>query len=273
MRHLLLSLAILLGLSAPAHTGTIDPKVNDSKYVEYGAKHECVVQICGEYPKQSINDSKVLFLASSVIVKPRIVLTAAHVVQEAENMYIKLRGEKIKISSAVILKAYDKEKFGPFDLAICHLEKDAFIDFYPELYDKDDEVGKICSISGFGMTGNHRYGAKVHDGKKRAGSNVVDEICSGMLLCSVNKKPYTELEFLIASGDSGGGLFIDKKLAGINSTIMTEKGGTLNSDIQDESCHTRISLHKPWIDFVISELEKSKSIQETKISKNLFDFF
>lgn len=264
-------MTICFGLSV-CSAGTIDPKVPDSKYVEYGKKHECVVQICGEYPKQSIDGSKVCFLASSVIIKPRIVLTAAHVVEEAENMYIKLRDEEIKISTAIILKAYDKTKFGPFDLAICHLEKDAFIDFYPELYGKDDEVGKVCSISGFGMTGNYRYGAKVHDGKKRAGSNIVDEICSGMLSCSVNKKPYTELEFLIANGDSGGGLFIDQKLAGINSTIMTHKGGTLNSDLQDQSCHTRISLHKPWIDFIIEELEKAKGIKNTRISNDLFDF-
>ena len=264
-------MAICFGLSTSL-AGTIDPSVPDSKYVQYGKKHECVVQICGEYPKQSIDGNKVCFLASSVIVRPRVVLTAAHVVEEAENMYIKLRDEEIKISTAIILKAYDKTKFGPFDLAICHLEKDAFIDFYPELYSKDDEVGKVCSISGFGMTGNYRYGAKVHDGIKRAGSNIIDEICSGMLSCSVNKKPYTELEFLIANGDSGGGLFIDQKLAGINSTIMTEKGGTLNSDLQDQSCHTRISLHKPWLDYVISQIEDGKFLKSSKSNSRLFDF-
>lgn len=271
MRLLILSLALIIGLSS-CSAGTINPKVPDSKYVEYGKKHECVVQICGEYPEQKIDGKKVFFIASSVIVRPRIVLTAAHVVEGGKNMYIKLRNEEIKISKAIILKAYDKTKFGPFDLAICHLEKDAFIDFYPELYGKDDEVGKVCSISGFGMTGNYRYGAKVHDGKKRAGSNTVDEIFSGMLVCSINKKPYTELEFLIANGDSGGGLFIDQKLAGINSTIMTEKGGTLNSDLQDQSCHTRISLHKPWIDFLIKELEKNNNLNSTKINRDLFDF-
>ena len=263
--------AIFFGLSTSL-AGTIDPKVSDSKYIEYGKKHECVVEICGEYPKESIDGKKVLFIASSVIVKPRILLTAAHVVEGGKNMYIKLRNEEIKISKAIILKAYDKEKFGPFDLAICYLEKDAFIDFYPELYEKDDEVGKVCSISGFGMTGNHRYGAKVHDGKKRAGSNTIDEICAGMLTCSVNKDPQTKLEFLIANGDSGGGLFIDQKLAGINSTIMTEKGGVLNSDSQDQSCHTRISLHKPWVDFVIEELEKCNNPNNTKINRDLFDF-
>lgn len=252
--------------------GTIDPTVSDTKYVEYGKKHECVVEIGGEYPEQKIGESKTYFTASAVIVKPKIVITAAHVVEKATNMYIKLRDDRIKIKLAIILKAYDSSKIGPFDIAVCYLEQDAFIDFYPELYDKDDEVGKICSISGFGMTGNHRYGAKVHDGKKRAGSNKIDEIFSGMLVCSVNTRPHTSLEFLIASGDSGGGLFIDQKLAGINSTIMTHKGGILNSDMQDQSCHTRISIHKRWIDFVISELESSEDLSKVKIDKQRFDF-
>lgn len=271
MRLLTLLLALIIG-SSSCLAGTIDPTVPDSKYVEYGAKHECVVEIGGEYPEQKVGNSNVFFRASAVIIKPRIVLTAAHVVEKAANMYIKLRDEDIKIKRAIILKAYDSSKFGPFDIAICYLEKDAFIDFYPELYGKDDEVGKICSISGFGMTGNHRYGAKVHDGKKRAGSNTIDEIFSGMLVCSLNTRPHTSLEFLIASGDSGGGLFIDQKLAGINSTIMTHKGGTLNSDLQDQSCHTRISLHKPWIDFVISELESNKGLTGAKLDRQLFDF-
>jgi hypothetical protein len=122
------------------------------------------------------------------------------------------------------------------------------------------------------MTGDYRRGAKFHDGKKRAGSNYIDELFCGMLVCSLQSKPHTSLEFLIAQGDSGGGLFIDQKLAGINSSVMTHKGGTLNSDIQDQSCHTRISLHKPWIDFVISELESKFGLKKSKISTELFDF-
>ena len=252
--------------------GTIDPKVPDAKYVEYGKQHECVVQIGGEYPDQSIEGKRVGFIASSVVIKPRVVLTAAHVIDGAENIYVIVNDEKIKVLCAIRLKAYDKNVMSAFDIAICYLEKEAKIDFYPDLYDKDDEVGKTCSIAGFGMTGTHRSGAKFHDNKKRAGSNNVDELFCGMLVCSLNKKPYTSLEFLIAHGDSGGGLFIDQKLAGINSTIMTHKGGTLNSDLQDQSCHTRISLHKPWIDFVVEELEKDQNIKNTRISRELFDF-
>ena len=59
---------------------------------------------------------------------------------------------------------------------------------------------------------------------------------------------------LIGHGDSGGGLFIDKKLAGIHSCIYTGDG-KLDSSYKDYSAHTRVSLHKPWIDLIINEYE------------------
>jgi hypothetical protein len=270
MRYLILSLAILLGLSGCLHAGTIDPTVKDSKYIEYGSKHECVVPIRGIYSEEK--GKKIGFFGSAVIIRPRIIITAAHVVGEGKDAHIILNDKKIHLLFGLLPKKYEKEKMGTFDIAIGYLQEDAVIDFYPELYDKDDEIGKICSISGYGMTGNHRYGAKVHDGKKRAGSNVIKELFNGMLVCSLLDKPHTSLEFMIANGDSGGGLFIDKKLAGINSCIMTHKGGMLNSDIQDESCHTRISTHKPWLDIIIKELEKIDDGKPVEIDSESLNF-
>jgi secreted trypsin-like serine protease len=55
------------------------------------------------------------------------------------------------------------------------------------------------------------------------------------------------LEFLIASGDSGGGLFIDNKLAGIHSCVMTV-GKNPQSKYGEESGHTRISNFIEWIE-------------------------
>jgi secreted trypsin-like serine protease len=72
------------------------------------------------------------------------------------------------------------------------------------------------------------------------------------LICSISGGKKTELEFLIASGDSGGGLFLDGKLAGINSFVSAEDGKT-NSSYGDESGHTRISLYREWIERETSE--------------------
>lgn len=270
MRYLLLSSVILLGLLRFAHAGTIDPSVPDSKYLDYGKQHECVVSIQGIQSEEE--GKKIGFFGSAIVIKPRIILTAAHVLSSSKDAYITLNGKKIELLFGLHLKKYNEEVMGPFDIALGYLKEDAVIDFYPELYSKNDELGKICSVAGYGQTGNHKYGAKIHDGKKRAGSNRINGFFNGMMVCSLKDSPKTSLEFMISNGDSGGGLFIDQKLAGIHSSIMTHKGGTLNSDIYDESCHTRISVHKPWLDVVIKELEKLNGEGKIEVDADYFDF-
>ena len=64
------------------------------------------------------------------------------------------------------------------------------------------------------------------------------------------------MEFIICPGDSGGGLFIDKKIAGINSCVIATDGKP-NSTYTDEGGHTRISQHLDWIHSVL-ESEKNE---------------
>jgi len=76
--------------------------------------------------------------------------------------------------------------------------------------------------------------------------NKIDYISDSLLMCSPSIMSKTELEFLIASGDSGGGLFIDNKLAGINSCVMAVDKKP-DSTYNDESGHTRVSKFLGWI--------------------------
>lgn len=250
MKQLLHSLIIYISLLSSVFSGTIDPNIDDSKYIQYGQQHKCVVEIVG-----TVENTALKYRASAVIIKPRIILTAAHVIKSGKDPFIVVNEEKINILFSIILADYKEDKLEPFDIAIAYLEKPVQLDFYPELYSKDDEVGKTCSLAGYGMTGTFRTGMVKHDGQKRAGSNKIDTIINNMLVCSVNKPPKTSLEFLICSGDSGGGLFIDQKLAGIHSCIMTDDG-KLDANYNEESLHTRISLHKEWIDEMVLKLEK-----------------
>jgi hypothetical protein len=267
MTRLLLTLALFIGLSPLVVAGTIKPNVDDDKYIEYGAKHKCVVKLSGEYIKDKDKDITGKFAASGVVIKPRIILTATHILHNIKNIYvIKDDQEQIKILFAVSLNKYTHDKPGENDISVCYLEKNIELDFYPELYDSNDEIGKVCSIAGYGASGNNIEGVKFYDGKKRAGSNIVDGLFNGMLTCSINTLPHTELEILIAVGDSGGGLFINQKLAGINSCVV-HKNKTTKPYVDNKSCHTRISLHKKWLDLVVKELENfdvENSLEEVK---------
>ena len=275
MRYLILSLIILLGLSSPAISGTRDPSTPDAKHLAYGEKHQCVVQVKG---KMQIKDEKdetieVTASGSGVIIAKRYMVTAAHVVQNTKDPYIILNKKKIKIEWIVIPKDFAIKKTGPYDIALCRLHEDAIIDFYPELYEKDDELGKLCSLAGWGMHGTWTSGTIYDDDKRRAGSNYVDPIMfCGMLVCSVQDvSKRTTLEFLIGHGDSGGGLFINKKLAGIHSCIYTGDG-KLDSSYKDYSAHTRVSLHKKWIELIVKDYEKILQTIEEASSESVIKF-
>lgn len=238
---------ILLYCSSVCLSGTIDPNIPDHKYIEYGQKYKCVVGICGSYKDNT------LYCASAVIISPNWVLTAAHVVKESKTCFIKINEEKKIITKIVSHQDYDNNEFGYNDIALCYLEQDAGLDFYPKLYRDNDEVGKVCALAGVGLTGTFETGAISSDGKKRGGSNIIDKTDRDLLVCTPSKLyKKTELEFLIGSGDSGGGLFIDGRLAGINSCVMATDGKP-NSTYSDESGHTRISKYMQWIEKTIND--------------------
>lgn len=244
-RNLLIVFLIIFSVSysTTSTSGTIDPSVPDHKYTEFAKQFYCVVNICGEYKDGS------LFCASAVVIDKHHILTAAHVVKNYERCYVTIEDKKFELSDIVVHKDFDNSGFGVADIALGYSKQDFELDGYPPIYEDDDEQDKVCSISGYGLTGNFINGAKISDKKKRAGSNRIDYIDKDLLICSASKKGtkgYTPLEFLIGSGDSGGGLFIDGKLAGINSCVMVV-GKVPSSKYGEESGHTRVSKFKGWI--------------------------
>lgn len=226
------------------YSGTIDPNIPDEKYIEAGDKFDCVLEILGSYEK-----NKQLFSASCVAIDQNWILTAAHVVKDSRFAFIYIEKEKrcVIIDEIIPSKDFEDKKFGKADIALCHTSSDIGLSSYPKLYVKSDEIGKICFIVGYGFTGTFETGMKKNDGKKRAGSNKIDYISDDLLICSPSILNKTELEFLISSGDSGGGLFIDNQLAGINSCVMAIDKSP-NSTYNDESGHTRISIFAEWIE-------------------------
>lgn len=246
-----LLITICLILSPNSFGGTIDPNVSDDKYIEYAKDFKYVYKICG-----TDNGGK-LFCASAVAIEPHWILTAAHVVKNSRTCIVHKEDKAYEAKEIIIHKDFEKNEFGTGDIAIVYVAEDLGLDFYPPLYDTDDEVGKLCSISGYGFTGTFNTGSIKHDGKQRAGSNKIDHTERDFLICSPSRQNKTELEFLIASGDSGGGLFIGNKLAGINSCVLAADKNP-NSTYGDESGHTRISKFIPWIKEIIKKKKVDK---------------
>lgn len=241
--YLVLLLALFFNING-TFAGTIDPGTPDSKYVEFGKEFKSIGRICGTY------QNEIKFCGSCVVISENIILTAAHVVQNYKTVKITVEDKDYEIIKCIWPKEFDDDAFGKSDIAICYSKDPIKLDFYPPLYADEDEAGKVCTLSGYGMKGNFNTGATESDSKKRAGSNKIDHIEKDLLICSPSKpKDKTSLEFLIGSGDSGGGLFIENKLAGIHSCVMwdTKNKNASNSRYGSESGHTRISKYRKWI--------------------------
>ena len=262
MKYLILALLLLMPVQA--HALTTDPYVADSKYVEYGKKYECVLPIAGIYADK-LNSS---FRGSCVVIDEYHVITAAHVVNGSITQHV-IKDNKVYPCSIVAIHAkFDPKKLGQHDIAIARLQRPIKLDFYPKLYNKKDEVTKICGLAGYGHFATYidGYSPKNFDNKRRAGSNIVSIVREYTLGFSVKDKPQTSLEALICPGDSGGGLFIDQKLAGINSYVSATDGKA-DSNINDIGYSTRVSVYNEWIEKtkeIIQEIINKESIKDTK---------
>lgn len=266
LTSLLLFLGIGSGLSALA--GTIDPHTPDSKYVEFGKEFPSVVRIkCKiKCTKPDCPKKEHDYLGSAVVIRPNWIITAGHVVAGTHaQRIVRDDGTEHEIRHLIVHEAFDEDKIGLHDLALGYSPKDFNLKFYTPLYTEADELGKPITIAGYGVPGTFTSGAQHDkaDDKKRGGHNVVESAFASVLICTpsagLKRMP---LEFMITPGDSGGGMFIGDRLAGINSFLLaTDKSpdGTYG----DESAFTRVSLYADWIERQIEEYERALQARST----------
>lgn len=262
---LLFFLSISSGL---VFAGTIDPNTPDSKYVEFGQQFPSVVKFIGKIKCTTPNCPQRVHEqhGSAVIIKPNWILTAAHVVENTyDQKILKADGTEYALGKVIVHKDYKAEKIGWHDIALGYCDTDFKLEFYTPLYNDSDEMGKAITISGYGINGTFSSGAKpeTSDFRRRAGHNVIEAHSEAVLFCSPssgqNKMP---LEFLIAPGDSGGGMFIGDKLAGINSFLLAADKVT-DGTYGDEAAFTRVSLYADWVHTQIEKYELALKARST----------
>lgn len=249
-RSCLISTFLLILFSDCLQAGTIDPNTPDHKYIDYATKFDYIVQIIG------MKDDDSSFSGSGVAFKKNVIITAAHLFNKCKTSAILYGNSMLPIKKVIVHKDYAYDKFGKHDIAICLIGGDFGLEWYPSVYTSDRESGAMCSLAGYGGTGTFSTGVIADRGcAKRAGSNRIDSADQYLLYCSPSISLLrTELEFLIALGDSGGGLFIGNELAGIHSGIIEDKQNKGQSKYGAVSIHTRVSLYKDWIQDTTIEL-------------------
>jgi hypothetical protein len=249
----ILTFICILVLTATCYSGTRHPDTSDEKHIEYGKGFPFVGRLI------VINSNNETYSASAVAYSDNIIITAAHVLDGKKDCFIDINNKKIYILRTISHKDYQHENHGVFDIAIGLCEKPIGLEWYPSLYEKEDEVEKVCSMSGYGLPGTFSTGYLVHgDNLRRAGSNKIDSIDRDLLICTPSNHRRTSLEYCIAPGDSGGGLFIENRLAGINSCILAVDRKS-KSDYGSECGHTRISKYVGWIKENIEEININKT--------------
>lgn len=266
-RALITTLFILFSFAHLTLAGTRDPNTSDDKYLDFGKQFPSVLRFraLAEITDKKTGKKRLTFqFGSAVVIKSHWVLTAAHLTKNAEaHAIVKDNGDVYELTKIITPKEYDEDKIGFYDLSLCYSPKDFQLEFYTPLYKTQDEVGKPMTIAGYGLTGTFHTGCNIVDGKKRAGHNKVEGSDRAVLICTPTAgRARMPLEYMIAPGDSGGGMFIGNELAGINSFLMADDkhpDGTYG----DESAFTRVSLYADWVESQIENYELAMAARAT----------
>lgn len=241
------TLALFLAFCLPAFAGTRDESVPDSRYLAYGSQmRPYTAQISGR------NADGQRQTATAVIVAPRWAITAAHVVVGCDDLAVSYsQGVQRGIDRVSLHPEWALDNLRAADVAMCHLEAEAGLEWYPQLADEVG-AGSLCIIAGYGVTGLMATGYDVADGKLRAGTQRIDRVDGVVVWCKASRN--SPMAMCISPGDSGGPLFIgsgrDARLAAIHS-FQSASRGPLRSRYGEETGHISIPAVRGWIDQVM----------------------
>lgn len=264
MKAVFVGMVWFVGCGVAVQAGTIRSDRSDALYQDLAAtsSYASVGQFIGTTSGSS-------FAASGTLIAPNWILTAAHVVDGATSLTFNIGGNSYSASQWAYHSKWTGDLAAGYDIALVKLSATPGI-APATRYAGSNELGAVGTSVGYGMTGTGLTGATTFDGLKRAGQNMIDRYYSNRnnrIVVSDFDNPSKpsdsyfgsstplNLEYLIAPGDSGGGLFVDfgggPLLAGVHS-FGSARDGLINSDYGDISGHTRVSAFNSWIDSILS---------------------
>ena len=231
-----------------AISGTMRHDVPEQKFLDFGQKFFCTKKIIGVKQKENI---KTYAIGTCVILNNNWIITCAHISEEeVDYLTVIVDDKSYVLDQFIVNKDYDGEKMHS-DIALGYRAKGFGEVNGAELYKEKIKLSDYCALAGFGQHGSMATGVSGYDGKLRAGTNRVHSFFrQDMILINGSRdNSRTELEFLPNVGDSGGGLFIKGKLAGITSLVLSGGKGNEKADSNygDEGGFTQIYPHLEWI--------------------------
>lgn len=272
-----------LGWCDSASAGTIRHDRSDQLYRDLAQEPQFAA--VGTYSSR--------LFGSLTLIHPSWALTAAHVVDTDwdgdigdESLGTVRIGGQVRQATQLIVPTGINGNPGwngnigdGFDIALVRLSSPITTIEPAKIYTSFQELGKIVTMVGFGQTGTGTTGSTGASGTKRAGQNVVDELFTMRNGATGLRWDFDEpgsrispnrlggssvpldLEYQIASGDSGGGSFIFENgqwyLAGVHSGTYDffQYPGTSDSHTYgDVALVTRVAAYQEFIFSNIPEL-------------------